>query len=136
MLGVPEEVVTCQPLAVVTPQAQARVIWANIERLYKSRGWRQSELADRAKIPRPTVNRWKRNVPRPAALQKIADTLGVSVDQLLTEDGSARTVQEAQPVGHLNANESRVVAAMRNSEKLARVIRALVKEFGSEEDDG
>lgn len=133
MRAITENPETWQPFAVGNPRAnpQAARIWENIERLFKRRGWKPSELADKAEIPRPTVSRWQHSVPKPENLQRVAAVLGVSVDQLISEDETPRP--KIEPVGHLNAHEDRVIRAMRADEGLAKVIHKLVKEWSDED---
>lgn len=54
-------------------------------RLMTARGWNQSELARQAQITRDAVSTYIRGVslPEPKNLQKLAETFGMSVEQLL-----------------------------------------------------
>lgn len=73
-------------------------------------------------------------MPDAANLRRAADALGVSVDELLAEEESASPKHE--PPGHLNAEEQRVVDAMRADERVARIIRKIAKEFPAPKVDG
>jgi transcriptional regulator with XRE-family HTH domain len=54
-------------------------------RLMMAKGWRQSELARQADLPRDSVSTYIRGktLPTPLSLQKLADALGVASEELL-----------------------------------------------------
>jgi len=67
------------------------IIWKNIERLSKERGWSLSELARQAKTRPSAINNIKtgqRGVG-PTLLKRFADALGVPVEHLLKTDSSS-----------------------------------------------
>jgi len=57
----------------------------NLMRLRKLKGWTQRELADLINIDNSMIARWENGkvLPRSATIQKIAEALEVSVDELL-----------------------------------------------------
>ena len=67
----------------------------NIVTLRKKQGFSQQELADRLHVVRQTISNWEKNlsVPDADALVRLADTLDVTVPQLLGETIAA----DAQP---------------------------------------
>ena len=54
-------------------------------RMMSAKGWNQSELARRAEVTRDAVSTYIRgaSLPEPKNAQKLADALGVTVEQLL-----------------------------------------------------
>lgn len=65
-------------------------VGTTIALLRKSRGLTQAELADKVEVTQSVVARWEKNQvqPRTKALERIADALDVSIDQLLSGDYS------------------------------------------------
>ncbi len=60
----------------------------NLKMLRKSKGFTQEELAIKVNVVRQTVSKWEKglSVPDAATLQKIAEVLDVSVNELLGAD--------------------------------------------------
>lgn len=60
----------------------------NLKTLRKSKGFTQEELAIKVHVVRQTVSKWEKglSVPDADALQKIAEVLDVSVNELLGAD--------------------------------------------------
>ncbi|MBX5437156.1 MAG: helix-turn-helix domain-containing protein [Alicyclobacillaceae bacterium] len=73
-----------------------------IAKLRKAHGWTQAELAKRARISASAVAMYEtgRRVPDGAALERIAEALGVSAEEL-ARDAATRvtTAAEASPAG-------------------------------------
>ena len=62
---------------------------ANIKRLCTSRGLTIQQLEDRAQISAGTIGRWGQNgkfIPSVDKVKRVADALGVPVDELLREE--------------------------------------------------
>jgi transcriptional regulator with XRE-family HTH domain len=55
------------------------------------RGWNQEDLAKELNVSKGSVGNWESgaNIPTPAGLKRLADTLGVSIDFLLGTSGDA-----------------------------------------------
>lgn len=53
--------------------------------LCKEQGISLSELERRAELKEKTVYRWGKNVPGVDKVKKVADVLGVTVDELLSD---------------------------------------------------
>jgi transcriptional regulator with XRE-family HTH domain len=55
------------------------------------RGWNQEDLAKALEVSKGSVGNWESgaNIPTPAGLKRLADTLGVSIDFLLGTTGEA-----------------------------------------------
>ena len=110
--------------------SETETFWDRVSYLLKRRGWRPEQLASKAGVSAPTVSQWKsrpERVPSGESLQRVSDALGVSVDQLLGKRPIHRA--GADPVGHLKADEERVVEAMRADERIAKIIRKIADEF-------
>ena len=60
----------------------------NLKMLRKSKGFTQEELAIKVNVVRQTVSKWEKglSVPDAATLQKIAEVLDVTVNELLGAD--------------------------------------------------
>jgi transcriptional regulator with XRE-family HTH domain len=69
-------------------RAAAGELGRRIVRLRKRRGWQQAELAQRLGVPRSTLGNWERGVHTPslAALRSLQRELGVSFDELLSDE--------------------------------------------------
>ena len=70
----------------LTPKHLTKQEFAN--RLYKlmlAKGWNQSELSRRAGLPRDSISTYIRGktLPTPISLQKLAETLDISSEELL-----------------------------------------------------
>ena len=63
------------------------LVGRNIERLRKEKGITQKELADYLNVSDKTVSHWEREESAPdiSILPVLAETLGVTVDELLKE---------------------------------------------------
>lgn len=68
-------------------RAEFDVLARNLKRIRAERGWRQADLAEALGIRQSEVARWEARsvVPRAGTVAKIATTLGVSTDDLLTK---------------------------------------------------
>lgn len=64
-----------------------------------ARGWRQEDLATRMDVRAITVSRWERGrfLPEVADFRRLADILGVSMDDLVPSNASALEQQTAEP---------------------------------------
>ena len=73
----------------------------------KKHGLSQTELAERVDVSQPTIANWERggHVPRPDALARIAETLGIDTTWLLSGELPARhdpaNQYLAQPIRHI-----------------------------------
>ena len=68
-------------------------VGANIKRLRRERGMKQIDLAKKTRIQRETISKYENGVHEPTVsiLNKLADALNVSVDQLIARDKIIRT---------------------------------------------
>ncbi|RHW46122.1 XRE family transcriptional regulator [Bombilactobacillus bombi] len=54
-----------------------------IKKLAKQRGWSLQKLAEKAELGKNSIYRWNTKVPSTASLQKVANVLNVSIEDLL-----------------------------------------------------
>jgi len=85
-----------------------RAFGRQLQRLMLAKGWNQSDLARRAGVGRDAISTYinGRSVPEPLNRQKIADALGVSVEELVADPFLATasgqpgvTVRQAEELG-------------------------------------
>lgn len=58
----------------------------NIKAICKQRGLSIQQLEQNAGLAANTIYRWKENIPSVDKVKRVADVLGVTVDDLLKED--------------------------------------------------
>lgn len=93
-------------------------IGERISLLRKNKGWSQTELAKKAGASREAIGKYERNEATPAidTAKKIADTLDVTLDYLVEENGTPtfdkKTVNRLQKIQLLNEVEKSHVYAM------------------------
>jgi len=106
---------------------ESETFWDRIEIEMKRRGWRAARLADEAGVGRATLSRWKSDpetIPDTKSLQAVGEVLGLSVNQILGQAPIRKL--ERPPLGHLNAEEDRVIRKLRQDEQLLKVVRSLI----------
>lgn len=61
--------------------------YKNYERIRNAAGLNDSQVSEQTKIPRMNFSDWKlgRTTPRVVNMKKIADALGVTIDELVKE---------------------------------------------------
>ncbi len=81
----------------VTAEAAKRILPLAIQRELNRIGWNQAELARRTGLTPMTVSNIVagKHEPKVSILKSIAEALGVSADQLLSEPRAARSKQPA-----------------------------------------
>ena len=62
------------------------MIFENINRLCSQRGLTIAALEKMSGLNNATICKWKDSIPRVDTLKKVADALGVTVDDLLRKD--------------------------------------------------
>lgn len=64
-------------------------ILSKIEHMLVERNWSERELSIRADIPQSTINTWyrKHQIPTLYSLDKISKAFGITLSQLLAEEG-------------------------------------------------
>jgi transcriptional regulator with XRE-family HTH domain len=74
-------------------------IGMRIAQARKARGWTQEGLAERSGLHKQTISEWERGnrTPSTDALAKVADALGVSLQELV--HGTASGLSESQTIG-------------------------------------
>lgn len=75
---------------------------ANIKRLCTVQGLTIQQLEERAQISAGTIGRWGRDgklMPSVDKVKRVADTLGVTVDELLKEEEAETSAKAAVPAG-------------------------------------
>lgn len=72
----------------------------NIKNLRTQADLTQAELADKIGVTRATVTQWERewSQPRMGAIKKLADVFGVSVSQMVSEDGISYSHSNVSPM--------------------------------------
>lgn len=78
----------------------------------KGRGWTQETVAQAADVSQASVNGWLGgSIPRADALYRLAQKLGVTMEELLTGDSPSEMLAEAQaPYGRKTADKARKIA--------------------------
>ncbi len=74
----------------------------NIKRLCTVQGLTIQQLEEKAQISAGTIGRWGRDgklMPSVDKVKRVADTLGVTVDELLKEEEAETSVNAAAPAG-------------------------------------
>ena len=64
----------------------------------EKRGWSEYQLAERSGLPQSTISSWYRKniVPTLPSLEKICVAFGITLTQLLAEDGEAVVLTSSQ----------------------------------------
>jgi len=95
----------------------------NIRELRRERGMTQEELAIRLNVVRQTVSKWEKgfSVPDADMLQKLADTLEVSVSCLLGGEPEQEAVQGNEIAGQLSRINEQFAVRSRRGKVLWRV---------------
>lgn len=64
----------------------------------EKRGWSEYQLAERSGLPQSTISSWYRKniVPTLPSLEKICAAFGITLTQLLAEDGEAVVLTSSQ----------------------------------------
>lgn len=90
-----------------------------IATLRKKRGWTQGILAEKVGVHSNHITRWETNRMRPSitTLRRIAEALGVTLDELLDEE---------QPTPAALADEPELVEKLQQLQELAPQDRAMV----------
>lgn len=99
------------------------------KRLYKlmiAKGWHQSELARQSDLPRDSVSVYVRgkSLPTPQSLQKLAEALGVSAEELLPNQIEG-AIDEDAPAFELRASPNRPAVAWLRVNRLVSMTTAL-----------
>lgn len=83
----------------------------NIKKIRKNKRVTQEELAVKVNVVRQTVSKWEKglSVPDAEALQRIADALDVSVEELLGAEVNAKTNQNEIAEQLAKINEQLVI---------------------------
>lgn len=109
----------------------AYAFWLDLERLRLDRGWTQVELAERAKVPRSTINRLKDSARPPyvKTVHKLADAVGLDRDEAVQLAG-LKPAAEVQPaIADLRAELEREIQAIGESNDIPEPIKqAMIKE--------
>ena len=84
-----------------------------VARLRKERGMTQSDLAEKMCVTDKAVSKWERDISYPdiASLPKLAEILGVSVDELMQANNRAATPQ-ASNAHNIEEKEKRAANAI------------------------
>ncbi len=64
----------------------------------EDRGWTEYQLAERSGLPQSTISSWYRKnmIPTLPSLEKISTAFGMTLSQLLAEDGEAVSLTDLQ----------------------------------------
>ena len=64
----------------------------------EDRGWTEYQLAERSGLPQSTISSWYRQniIPPLPSLEKISTAFGMTLSQLLAEDGEAVSLTDLQ----------------------------------------
>jgi len=75
-------------------------VLSTITELRLDRGWSEYQLAEKSGLPQSTISSWyrKRMVPSTQSLEKISAAFGITLSQLLAEEGEAVILTEEQRV--------------------------------------
>ena len=70
----------------------------NIQRRRKAAGWTQEQLAQKCAVSRQAVSKWEagQSVPSLDKLRQLANSFGISVDELVQDDPAAEPVEASQ----------------------------------------
>lgn len=95
----------------------------NIRNLRKQKGFTQEELAIRLNVVRQTVSKWEKglSVPDAEILQRLAETLEVSVEQLLGA-GSALEKSGSEVVEQLARINEQLAIKNRRARRIWRTV--------------
>lgn len=58
-------------------------LWENLKKISKNKGLSIKNIEESAKLPKNSLYNWKKHNPSSDNLQKVADVLGVTVNDLL-----------------------------------------------------
>lgn len=90
---------------------EIEALTANLHRLMRAGGLSEAELARRSNIPQPTLHKilsGKTDDPRASTLKALANSFGVSIDELLLGVGSPRQINstnQAQSIAIISWSE-------------------------------
>lgn len=73
--------------------------YENIKQHRKAKGWTQQQLAEQTGVSRQTVTRWENgwNVPSLFYAEKLAESFGINVTELMTGENEERAAQGENP---------------------------------------
>ena len=82
---------------------KAQTFGATVAALRKEKGMTQQDLAGKMGVTDKAVSKWERNLSYPdtASLSKLAETLGVSVDELMQGQTAVRETASLSEAAHL-----------------------------------
>lgn len=75
-----------------------RAILENIASLRQERGWTEYQLAEESGLPQSTISSWYRKnlTPTLSSLEKISKAFGITLTQLIAEEGELVALTESQ----------------------------------------
>ena len=79
-------------------------LYERIRDTAKAKGYSVNRLEQELGFARSSINKFNKNAPSVDKLQKIAETLGVTVDYLITGSNNEETVKEVSPFETLAAH--------------------------------
>lgn len=126
------DLLPCQGFA-IKPGLEVTNIGSKISALRKEKRWSQTDLASKSKVSREMIGKYERGeaVPSIEAAKKIADALGVTLDYLAGEAGSAafdrKTVERIQDIERLEATDREHVFAMLDAFLAKSKLQAILK---------
>ncbi len=100
----------------------------NLQKIRKQKGMSQEELAARIHVVRQTVSKWEKNlsVPDAQTLQKIAEALDVSVNQILgaTQEETVKDESDENEIAQQLARINEQLAI--KNRRSGRIIKTIV----------
>lgn len=99
------------------------MLYENIKKIRKSRGFTQEELAARLNVTRQTISKWENgySVPDAETLIKLADTLEVSVSELLGKE--TENIESRDSLAfHLARINEQLATKNRRSRRILKIV--------------
>lgn len=69
-------------------------LWENLKRISKNKGLSIKNIEEKSGLPKNSLYNWKKHNPSSDNLQKVADVLGVTVNDLLGKEDKKKTIAD------------------------------------------